>query len=81
MLVLTRKPGEKVLVGHVTVTVLEMSGSKIRLGFEAPDDVRILRSELAFWQDSPAPAAAQEPKKSEAKRAPLRTARRPVIGH
>ena len=48
MLVLTRKPGEKVLIGTgINVTVAEVKGNKVRLGFEAPDDVRILRAELA----------------------------------
>jgi carbon storage regulator CsrA len=48
MLVLTRKPGEKVLIGDgIGVTVAEVKGNKVRLGFDAPDDVRILRAELA----------------------------------
>jgi carbon storage regulator len=48
MLVLTRKPGEKVLIGDgINVTVAEVKGNKVRLAFEAPDDVRILRAELA----------------------------------
>ena len=48
MLVLTRKPGEKVLIGDgIGVTVAEVKGNKVRLAFEAPDDVRILRAELA----------------------------------
>lgn len=47
MLVLSRKPGESIHIGDdVTVTVLKTSGGTVRLGFEAPDDVRILRSEL-----------------------------------
>jgi carbon storage regulator len=48
MLVLTRKPGEKVLIGDgIGVTVAEVKGNKVRLAFEAPDDVLILRAELA----------------------------------
>ena len=48
MLVLTRKPGEKVLIGDgINVTVAEVKGNRVRLAFEAPDDVRILRAELA----------------------------------
>lgn len=47
MLVLTRKIGEKVIIGgNITVTVVETKGNKVRLAFEAPDDVRIMRSEL-----------------------------------
>jgi carbon storage regulator len=55
MLVLTRKPGEKVVIGGgITVTVLEVIGSRIRLGVDAPDDVRILRGELACWLEADA---------------------------
>lgn len=48
MLVLTRKPGEKVVTSNgISVTVAEVKGNRVRLGFDAPDDVRILRAELA----------------------------------
>jgi carbon storage regulator len=44
MLVLTRKSGESILIGgEVRVRVLGASGSRVRLGIEAPDDVRIVR--------------------------------------
>lgn len=47
MLVLTRKPGEKIHVGpEIVVTVLEVVGNKIRLGIDAPENVRVLREEL-----------------------------------
>jgi carbon storage regulator len=52
MLVLSRKPGEKVVIGSkIKVTVVEVKGNRVRLAFEAPDQVRILRAELACWQD------------------------------
>jgi carbon storage regulator len=48
MLVLTRKPGEKLLLtGGITITVLRSTGGRIRLGVEAPDHVEVLRAELA----------------------------------
>jgi carbon storage regulator len=54
MLVLTRKLGEKVVIGNaITVTVVVVKGNRVRLAFAAPDQVRILRGELAFWQDDP----------------------------
>jgi carbon storage regulator len=46
MLVLSRKPGEKLVIGGVTVTVAEAKGGQVRLAFEAPGDVPILRAEL-----------------------------------
>ena len=55
MLVLSRKPGEKVVIGNgITLTVVEVEGNRVRLGFDAPDQVRILRAEIACGQDGPA---------------------------
>ena len=48
MLVLSRKVGEKVVIGDkITVVVNRVSGNRISLGIEAPADVRIVRGELA----------------------------------
>ncbi len=47
MLVLTRKLGEVIRVGDtVTVRVLEVKGNQVRLGVEAPAEVRIYREEV-----------------------------------
>ena len=47
MLVLTRKNGQKIRIGeHITVTILRVKGKSVRVGIDAPDDVRIVRSEL-----------------------------------
>ncbi|HTD26508.1 MAG TPA: carbon storage regulator CsrA [Candidatus Elarobacter sp.] len=47
MLVLTRKLGEVIRVGDsVTVRVLEVRGNQVRLGVEAPAEVRIYREEV-----------------------------------
>ena len=47
MLVLTRRSGEAVNIGdEVTVTVLEVRGSQVRLGIQAPLNVIIHRKEL-----------------------------------
>jgi len=49
MLVLSRKVGERVVIGdQIVVTVLEVKGRQVRLGFEAPPDIQIWRGELAF---------------------------------
>ncbi len=48
MLVLSRKVGEKVVIGdNITVVINRVSGNRISLGIEAPADVRIVRGELA----------------------------------
>ena len=47
MLVLTRKPTQSVLIGDsVRIVVTKVSGNRVTLGIEAPEHVRILRSEL-----------------------------------
>ncbi len=47
MLVLSRKPGEKLLIGDdVTVMVVKIGPDKVRLGIDAPKDRKILRDEL-----------------------------------
>ncbi len=52
MLVLSRKLGEKIRIGDdITVTVLGVRGGVVKLGIEAPRDVRVLRDELAVWTD------------------------------
>ena len=48
MLVLSRKVGERVVIGdNIVVTVLEVKGRQVRLGFEAPPDIQIWRGEIA----------------------------------
>jgi carbon storage regulator len=47
MLVLTRKIGETIRIGHdVTVQVLAVRGGQVRLGLTAPPTVRIFREEI-----------------------------------
>jgi carbon storage regulator len=42
MLVLSRKPGERIVIDdRITVTVLEVRGNQIRLGIEAPKEIPI----------------------------------------
>lgn len=47
MLVLTRKPGESISIGHdITLTVIRTMSGAVRLGIEAPSHLNIVRSEL-----------------------------------
>jgi len=53
MLVLTRKPGESIVMEDknnpgktITMWVLGITGNQIRLGFDAPKETNIARSEL-----------------------------------
>lgn len=47
MLILSRKAGESIRIGDdIRVTVLGVQGNRVKLGFEAPDSVHIVRGEL-----------------------------------
>ena len=47
MLVLSRRVGEKLVIGdNITVVVNKMAGNRVSLGIEAPGNVRIVRGEL-----------------------------------
>ena len=47
MLVLSRKPGERILIGNdVTVTIVRIGPNNVRLGIEAPRELNIVREEL-----------------------------------
>jgi carbon storage regulator len=47
VLVLTRKPGQSIMIGDgVEVQVLSVAGEKVRLGITAPRDVSIFRNEV-----------------------------------
>ena len=45
MLILTRKLNEQIVIGkqRITIKVVDVRGGRVRLGVEAPDDVRIER--------------------------------------
>ncbi len=47
MLILTRRPGESLKIGHdITVTVLGVNGNQVRLGIDAPRRVPVHREEV-----------------------------------
>ncbi len=47
MLILTRKPGESLYIGDsVKITIVEIKGHQIRVGIEAPQEMRIYREEI-----------------------------------
>ena len=52
MLVLTRKSQDSIRIGdHIKVTILRIKGNTVRIGVEAPDDVRIVRGELPRFEE------------------------------
>ncbi|MBA2546434.1 MAG: carbon storage regulator CsrA [Solirubrobacterales bacterium] len=47
MLVLTRKPGQSIIIGDdIEVQILSVAGEKVRLGITAPREVGIFRDEV-----------------------------------
>lgn len=47
MLVLSRKSGESIMIGKdIVFTVLEAKGDKIKIGIEAPADIKVYRKEI-----------------------------------
>ena len=58
MLVLSRKESERIRLGEfIVVTVIRVSGDKVRLGIEAPPNVLVLRDELQPHEQPAAPVA------------------------
>ena len=47
MLVLTRRPNESFYVGdNVNIRVLEVKGSQVKIGIEAPREIQIVRDDV-----------------------------------
>jgi carbon storage regulator len=59
MLVLSRKRGEGIVIGDdVTVTILEVQGERVKLGFAAPAEVPIHRDEIHLRMEDCLPPLA-----------------------
>lgn len=71
MLILTRRPGESILIdnpetyatkcacgGAITVIVLAVKGNQVRIGIAAPANVTILREELVGRESNPGESEA-----------------------
>lgn len=53
MLVLSRKEGQRILIGdNIAVTVVKINHGGVRLGIDAPADMPVVREELAKKMDS-----------------------------
>ena len=52
MLVLSRKVGERILIGdNISVTVVRITGGGVRIGVEAPENMTVIRQELKGQRD------------------------------
>lgn len=62
MLILTRRPGERVVIGEeVTVTVMEVAGQTVRLGIDAPKGLPVYREEIWLAVKAENVAASESP--------------------
>ena len=63
MLIITRRPGEKIMLGdEIVVEVIEVSGSSVRVGIAAPKSVPVYREEIwrAVKDENEAAAAVDQ---------------------
>ncbi|MBW3540019.1 MAG: carbon storage regulator [Planctomycetes bacterium] len=65
MLVLSRKPGERIMIGdEVVVTVVRIGPNNVRIGIDAPAEMNIVREELRGGQAVPAGDATSAERRS-----------------
>jgi carbon storage regulator len=65
MLVFTRKLGESfVIADSIMVKILQVGGGKVRIGVQAPPDIKILREEIqtypSGWNPGPSVIAPRK---------------------
>jgi carbon storage regulator CsrA len=67
MLVLSRKLNQEIVIGDgIKVRILKIKGNTVRLGIDAPRDVKVIRGELPVQQDLPkSPEANAKPVAAE----------------
>lgn len=57
MLVLTRKTDEQILIGNdIKITLIRVRGNSVRIGIDAPREVRVVRGELEAFDSKPSNA-------------------------
>jgi carbon storage regulator len=80
MLILSRRPGESlVLDGGIRIDILSLDGRTVRIGIEAPPDVRILRAEIVESVEAETRRAAESAARWAAGAAPLGAVLSPSI--
>jgi carbon storage regulator CsrA len=60
MLVLSRKPGERIVMPslELALTVISVEGNRVRLGIAAPTTIAVLREEIAQLKTKSLPGPA-----------------------
>ena len=61
MLILTRNISQKIFINdrEIVITVLGVQGNQVRLGIDAPPDIKIFRSEIYGMEPKPKPEPQQ----------------------
>jgi carbon storage regulator len=64
MLVLTRKTNQSIMIGdEIEITVLSVSGDKVRIGIQAPRDISVFRQEV--YESMDGKSATEKPPAGE----------------
>lgn len=71
MLVLSRKPGERILVGNeIKITVIRIGPNSVRIGIDAPGHFNIVREELCLNAEGSAMAGTAASEETPAQSGP-----------
>ena len=65
MLILTRKTNEKIKIGNqITISIIEIHGDQVKIGVEAPREVKVFREEVyeAIQNENRLAATSADPK-------------------
>lgn len=63
MLILSRKTNEKICIGeNITLTIIEVRGDQVKIGVDAPKDIKVFRHEVlqAIQTENKAAAVAND---------------------
>lgn len=60
MLILSRKPGESILIGEgIEIKILEIDSNQVKIGINAPKSIKVIRSEILQHANQENLAASQ----------------------
>jgi len=77
MLVLSRKVGQKIQIGrNITITILRVKKTSVKIGIEAPQDLRIVRNELLDTVPDGPTAGGSPSRQGASRKCPARTGKR-----
>jgi carbon storage regulator len=69
MLVLSRKLNETIVIANnIRITVVGINGSQVRLGIEAPGEIKVMRKELLYRRDEALERLSPTPLRRNARR-------------